>query len=59
MLAPAQVAQFKKEGFVIVPAFFGAYDVAAMQAEMERLHKMGAGRGCGLFQFRCAALQPR
>lgn len=38
---PAQVEQFRQEGYVAVPDFWTAPEVAAMQAELERLKRDG------------------
>jgi ectoine hydroxylase-related dioxygenase (phytanoyl-CoA dioxygenase family) len=44
VLTTSQVDHFRQEGYVVVPAFFGPDEVAAMQAELERLWQSGAGR---------------
>jgi ectoine hydroxylase-related dioxygenase (phytanoyl-CoA dioxygenase family) len=37
----AQVQQFREQGYVAVPDFWGVREVAAMQAELERLKQVG------------------
>lgn len=38
---PEQVEQFRAHGYLIVPEFFSAREVAAIQAELERLKRDG------------------
>jgi Phytanoyl-CoA dioxygenase (PhyH) len=38
---PEQVEQFRAHGYLAVPAFFSAREVAAMRAELERLKREG------------------
>lgn len=41
LLTPAQLAHYRSEGFVIVPDYFTAMEVAALQAEVARLQTEG------------------
>src|SRR4051812_3266247 len=40
-LTEAQVRRFRESGYVAVPQFFSAREVQAMQAEVERLKRIG------------------
>ncbi len=40
-LSREQIQQFKTQGYVVVPNFFSAREVAALQADVERLKKNG------------------
>jgi ectoine hydroxylase-related dioxygenase (phytanoyl-CoA dioxygenase family) len=44
VLSEAQVEQFQREGYVIIPDFFDEREVAAMRAELERFKREGLGR---------------
>jgi hypothetical protein len=39
-----QIQQFREQGYLAVPEFWDAREVAAMQAELERLKRDGRGK---------------
>jgi phytanoyl-CoA hydroxylase len=40
-LTPTQIQQFMTQGYTVVPGFFSAREVAALQADVERLKQLG------------------
>ena len=44
LLSEAEIAQFRREGYVAIPDFFGTDEVDAMRAELERFKNEGLGR---------------
>ena len=40
-LSPAQIEQFRRRGYVVVPGFFNAQETAALQADIARLKRNG------------------
>ena len=43
-LTDAQIHQFREHGFLAVPQFFSAQEIAAMRADLERLKKQVAAQ---------------